>query len=39
MLAPIVAGILWLGVFPNPQLRRIERQALVITTQQDALLT
>ena len=38
LLAPIVAGILWLGVFPNPQLRRIERQALIITTQQDALL-
>lgn len=30
-LVPLVAGILWLGIYPAPQLNRIQRQSQLIT--------
>jgi len=36
VLLPILAGILWLGLAPAPQLGRIEAQSKVITEQLDA---
>ena len=33
LLAPLLAGIVWLGVTPQPQLTRIERQTQVLLTQ------
>ena len=33
VLIPILAGILWLGIAPNPQLERIEVQSRVVLSQ------
>lgn len=33
VLVPIIAGVLWVGVFPAPQLREIETQATITTLQ------
>ena len=39
VLVPILAGILWLGLSPSPQLRRIEVQSQVALEQLDTLTT
>ncbi len=36
ILAPLLAGIVWLGVTPQPQLERIERQSRIVLTQLEA---
>nr|MDQ3397434.1 NADH-quinone oxidoreductase subunit M [Deinococcota bacterium] len=36
VLTPVVLGILWLGVAPNPPLRSIDQQAQLIEAQQGA---
>lgn len=33
VLVPFVAGVLWLGISPAPQLRQIEQQASLVTLQ------
>jgi len=35
VLVPFVAGILWLGLAPSPQLQRIETQSQLVVLQQD----
>ncbi len=37
VLVPFVAGVLWLGIAPAPQLRQIEQQASLVTLQMDRL--
>lgn len=36
VLIPVLAGILWLGLAPAPQLERIEAQAAIVTSQLEA---
>ena len=33
VLVPFIAGVLWLGISPAPQLRQIEQQAALVTIQ------
>lgn len=35
VLVPFVAGVLWLGISPSPQLRQIEQQAQLVTLQME----